>query len=379
MKKLIKYSLLPISSFFLGMNAVHATSYQIFADLNFSNPAALNSVKNDQLVIGGMVLSSQFRFNGTAAGASGTATSNTTDVLPYGRIAKRIAPRLVASFDVTQPYYTNIQYPVNSIVNAFATSTVIRDTNYSPKLSYQVTDRLALGVGIDANYLYNAQLNFAVPPFGNLTNKASSWAMGWDMGLFYVITPATFLNLSFYSKIVQHAYGQSTWGPFQNNSTSADVKLPATTTVNLIQMLSPRWALSGTVRYAEWSTLRYTVIQNSAATNVITVPALFFNNISAELATHYQINNKWGILGAFEYEPNVQPTSTRNVGLPTYTRYIPAVGADYELTKGLKAKFIYAYINSRPPISMSIAPGVTAQGRESVNANAFDFSLTYDI
>jgi long-chain fatty acid transport protein len=381
MKKLLKYSAISLSSIatLVTLTGAHATSYQIFANIAFTNPAALNSIKQGELIIGGAIVDTRFHFTGTAAGVNGSTTSRTTDLLPYGRIAMRLSPKFVASLDITQPYYTAIEYPRNSLVALFATETFIRDTNFSPKLSYQATDKLALGIGFDANQLYNGQLNFVVPPFGVLTNKAESWAYGWDIGLFYVATPATFLNLSYYSKIVQHANGASKWGPFTNNSLSADVKIPATYIANVVQMLCPVWALSATVRYAQWDTLRYTVLQNTAVGVTITVPDQFFNNVSTELATHYQINEKWGVLGAIDYEPNVQPTATRSVGLPTYTRYIPAVGAEYELSKGLKAKLVYAHVFSSPPIDMTISTGFHIHGHEYVNADVFDFSINYDV
>lgn len=379
MKKFFRYSLISLSTMLATLTNVHATSYQIFSGLNFSNPAALNSVKKNEFILGGTTLVSQFGFNGTAAGIYGTASSSTTDFLPYGRFAMRASPKVVVSLDITQPYYTDILYPNDSIVNLFATQTVLRDTNFSPKISYQVNDRLALGIGFDANNLYDGQLSFVLNPNGNLANKASSWGYGWDVGLFYVLRPTTFLNLSYYSKIVQHARGTSTWGSATNNSFSADAKLPATYIANIIQMLSAQWALSGTARYTQWNTLRYTVLQNTAAAAVITVPDHFYNNVSLEAATRYQVNTKWAVLGAFDYEPNVQPTFTRNVGLPTYTRFIPALGAEYEFVKGLKGKFVYAYVYSRPPINMTIATGQTITGRVGVNANAFDLSLIYDV
>ena len=381
MSKLFKYSAISFSAAIistLSLTNSYATSYQIFADLNFSNPAALNSVHEAEFILGGTTLFDRFHFTGTAAGVGGTATSRTTNYFPYGRIAVRITPKLVAGLDITQPYYTNIQYPRNSVVNLFATETILRDTNFSPKISYQATERLALGLGLDINNFYNGQLNFVVPPLGVMTNKADSWAWGFDAGLFYVITPATFLNLTYYSKIVQHASGTSNWGPIQNNSFSADVKLPATYIANVIQMLSPIWALSATVRYTEWNTVRYLVLQNTAV-GTITVPEHLYNNISTELATHYQLNEKWGVLGAIDYEPNMQPTYTRNPGLPSYTRVYPSIGADYELIKGVKAKLIYAHVFSKTPINMSIASGAHIQGHSYLNADAIDFSITYDI
>jgi long-chain fatty acid transport protein len=293
----------------------------------------------------------------------------------------RLSPKIVVGLDITQPYFTDIQYPVGSFVNNFATTTIIRDTNISPKLSYQATERLALGIGFDANNMYNGQLNFVVPvPFigGNMVNSATSWGYGFDLGLFYVATRSTFLNLAYYSKIVQHATGTSTLGPIVNQAFSADVKLPTTVIGNVIQMLSPTWALSGTIRYTQWDTVKYLVLQHTAVGN-LTIPDFFFNNLSYELATHYQFNDKWAGIAAFDYEPNVQPTWTRNVGLPTYTRTIPAIGAEYEIQKGLKAKFIYAHVFSKPPINMALATGQTITGHDYLNADAYDFSITYDI
>ena len=97
----------------------------------------------------------------------------------------------------------------------------------------------------------------------------------------------------------------------------------------------------------------------------------------AELDTHYQINQKWGTLGGIAFEPNVQPTFTRNPGLPTYTRVALAAGAEYEMIKGLKAKLVYAHVFSKAPLNMSISTGAHIQGHE--NVDAVDFSINYDV
>lgn len=379
MNKLFKYSAISLGcALSFSVTNAYATSYQIFADNNFSNPAALNSVKQGELMIGALGMNQRYHFIGTAAGVGGSTTSRTNDLLPYGRIAMRLTPQIVVGIDITQPWFTDIQYPRNSFINAFSTETFLRDTNYSPKISYQATPQLALGAGFDANHFYNGQLNFAVPPFGNMVNNADSWAYGFDLGIFYVITKATFLNLAYYSKIVQHAGGVSTWGPLTNNHFSADVKLPATTIANLVQMLSPVWALSGTIRYTQWNTVRFLTLQNTAI-GTLTVPEHLYNNFSYELATHYQVNQKWGAIGALDYEPTMQPTFTRNPGLPSYTRWIAAVGGDYEIVKGLKAKLVYAHVISKPPIDMRISTGARITGHDYLNVDALDFSITYDV
>ena len=180
MKKFSKFAALSLSSVIslAAFTSAHATSYQIFTNIGFTNPASLNSIKKAEFIMGGLIINSRFHFTGTAAGVRGSTTSRTEDYLPYGRVAMRFSPKWVGSFDITQPYFTDIQYPRNSVVKFFATETFIRDTNFSPKVSYQATERLALGAGLDFNNLYNGQLNFVVPPLGVMTNKADSWAYG---------------------------------------------------------------------------------------------------------------------------------------------------------------------------------------------------------
>lgn len=366
-----------IASQFIFSNA-YASSYQIFGDLMFDNPATLNRVKKGQMIIGGAVVNPRIRFVGTASGVSGSASSRVLDLIPYGRLAVRLTPKLVIGVDITQPYYTDVQYPRDSIVKSFSTETIIRDTNFSLRGSYQVTKQLALGLGLDANNLYNGQLNFNLAPLGLITNKADGWAYGWDAGLFYTITRSTFLSLSYFSRIIQHLNGVSQWGPLTNKSLSAHLPLPATTILNITQMLSPYWALSGTLRYTQWNTLRYVNLQNTAAGNIL-IPSFFFSNVSAELGTRYQLNQKLALFGSFNYEPNVQPTWTRNPGLPTYTRYRPAIGGEYTLTKGLKAKMIYGHTFSKPPIDITSATGAVAKGRIHLNTDIYVLSIIYDV
>jgi len=110
MKKLGKFAALSLSGIvsLATFSNANATSYQIFTNIGFANPAALNSVKQGQFIIGGLTLASRFHFVGTAAGVSGSTTSRTDDFLPYGRIAMRFSPKWVGSVDITQPYYTDI-------------------------------------------------------------------------------------------------------------------------------------------------------------------------------------------------------------------------------------------------------------------------------
>ena len=80
----------------------------------------------------------------------GKAVTDTNTVLPYARFASRFDDKWVVSFDVSHPLFANVSYPVSSFMSKAGTDAIIYDTNYSPKVSYQILDTLALGIGFEA-------------------------------------------------------------------------------------------------------------------------------------------------------------------------------------------------------------------------------------
>lgn len=211
---------------FLSQN-VFAAAYQIFSELAYDNPAALNSVKKGQIVLGMGIPTVTFHFKGSNGPLYGRADASGTNVLPFGRLAWRLSPKIVTSLDITNPVYSDFKYPVDSVVSTLGTSTVMIGRNYSPKISYEIKPGLAVGVGFDAHNFSNLQLSFAAAPFGELANRASGWAYGWDAGIFYALTQTTFASLSYYSQLNHEDTGTSSWGPFATDNYQANVVLPA--------------------------------------------------------------------------------------------------------------------------------------------------------
>lgn len=351
-------------------------AYQLFANIAYSNPAELAGVKNRELLLGGTALFPVFIFSGMYNSTYGRATSHASGFIPYGRLAWRLNPKIVAGLNITEPAFTTINYGNNSIVSAYSVSTIVRDVDIGPQLSYQVTPRLSVGAGLDANRMYNLQLNFAVPPNGVLTNKFSNWGYGWNAGLSYGLTPSTFLNLSYYSKITHHAYGTSTWGGHASTRDNTTISLPATYTLNVIQLLSSKFLLSGTLRFIQWNVQRYVNLNNTAAGN-FSFPQSYSNGWDMQLAGRYQAAPQVGVLGALSYDTNVESTPYRPVGLPTYSVFVPAVGVDYSFAKSWMVKLIYAHAFSHPSIRLAGLPGPLV-GNVKINANLVDLSIKYD-
>lgn len=370
-RRLISISLLITSanSFALGP--------QTFLGLNYSNPAALNNIHQAEFILGGAELLPDTEVIGTYAGRSGSTSSNTNNFLPYGRLAYRLYPTLVIGIDMTQPAFTGFQYPVNSFINTVAVTSYGRDNDLSPRLSWQATEKLALGIGINFNNLYNTQINFVIPGRGLLTNKADSWAYGFNAGFVYAIDKISNIGFSYYSQIIQHASGVSNVGTVTTQNVKFNVVLPATYSLDYSRMLRSNWYVDAMLHYTVWSPFRYIVIENSAVGN-ITLPLHYYNNFDYSLVTKYDYNSKWSLLGKVEYNPAFQPTAYMTPGYPIFNGFIMGAGAQYAMSKGLYAKFIYGHAFGNPALHTTL-PGGTLTGRMHIPANLYDFSITYDV
>ena len=354
-----------------------ATGYQIFPTLAYDNPATLNTTSKMSAILGATDIGVGMKYSGSVGNNIGTAESNTNIVLPYLRLAYRIDPKWVTSFDISHPLLSNITFPSTSIVSPVAIDDIIIDTNYSPKASYQMTDKLAIGFGFDANQVSDAQVNFGGPPLGKMTNKTSGWNYGWDAGLAFQINQSNFLNANYYSEInFSNLTGYSQQGNVKHANFSDNLVVPATWTLNLVHKPTSLWTVVETCRYIQWSAEKNLALVNSAGGNII-FPLNYNDSWSAQLATRYQVSEKWGVGIAAEYDSSPQSTAFRPIALPATSITLLGTSLDYALTSEWSAKLQYAYIFANPEINQA---GPTPQlGHVNIGVNIVDLGIAWKI
>lgn len=403
MKKLFK-SFITVTSLgistLLPLNA-DAGSYQIFTYLNYENPAELSAIEKSRLILGGTTVFTRQKFTGAAGPGplTGTAISNSVTYLPYGRIATRLAPlpQVVVGLDVTDPAYGTANYLANSIVRFQALKITFLSIDFSPKVSYQVTERLALGVGFNANLLTNpTKFDFAVPLTGPslsgpvLINRAKgNWAYGWNAGVSFTATPKTFLSFSYFSKISHHLKGSSSltfgtpFGPITNTSNPrATLPIPAVYSLGIVQLLmSDAIALSATARYFQWNVLKSISLGPlPAPLPPVTFPFTYRNSWQARLAARFQFSEHWAVLGEGSYDSDPSILATRGVALASCPIWSLGVGAEYFITKSLNIRLFYGHGFLRAPINTPSLdfPGFQTVGKMKISGNGIDLGLTWN-
>lgn len=374
---LMKSTKILILMFFLliaSINKIYAAAYQQFTNLAYDNPATLNTTQQLSVMIGGTYLQGKLHFNGVNGFLSGTSTSDESTVLPYGRLAIRITPQIVLGVDVTTLQYTSIFYTPNSVISTLSTATLLKSFDISPRLSWQINEKLAVGIGLLIDRLYKSSLSFYIPPF-QLINEGGDWALGGTIGLSYNLNKMTFVNLSYATPLQHKPEGPSKWGPLHSPNYTSNAPLPGIFTLNLVRVINPEWIVIGTARYVLWGISKTLYLKNTALGG-FTIPQNDFNSWIAQIATHYQLSNVWGIAGTIIYESNAEPTAFRPVGLPTYSILSLGLGADYNINKFWNLKLLYGHAFSNPPIN-TVGPLGPVIGRININGNLVDLSLNY--
>ncbi|CAM2961821.1 outer membrane protein [Legionella steigerwaltii] len=378
MKKLC-FNLIIVIGFNSFITAAYATSYQRTIDLAYDNPALLKTVNKSEVLLGDSYIYGIFQFVGKLGALTGSATSRQHYNYPYGRIAFRINPKIVAGVDITHLEYANIVFPLNSIVSKLLTATIIKSIDVVPKVSYQLTRQIALGGALNIDNTYDLQVNNIVPPFGNLVNKAADrGAIGWGVGATYAPSSTTNLELSYFSKIMHHVTGTSTWGPFENNHYKLNYPLPALASLGISKSLGSKWLLKAMIRYQWYEAFQALVLQNTALGQTLNLPQGYRNTWVGLASAHYQVDEKWGVLVGSEYNTDPQPLLYRSVGLAGYSATALIGGIDYAFTKEFSAKLTYAHIISFPPLDKVTRVGLLT-GKEFIQVNNFDLLFIWRI
>ena len=258
-----------------------------------------------------------------------------------------------------------------------------------------MNDKLAIGGGIDINHLVatfdlSDTLGFG-NAYGQLHNKASGTAVGWNLGFLFKALQGTIVRGSYHSQIKHRHAGLSTHnriavnipgvGPFaapsRETRNKATVWLPDTINLSLTQFINKDWFFDFTARWTRWSLVDNVTIENSALPVQLQprpyyVPVKMHDNMAFRLATEFKIVEKWsGLLGA-EFSTNPQPIDYKLAPLPIDDAIQVGIGVKYRPMKQIEIQVLYGTGWSNPDFN-----NATNSGKLKIRGHTIDVGLTY--
>ena len=448
----------------ISLAGAGGAAYAEDATTNFSNPAGLVNLKNPEFVAGGTIVQTSGDFSGVACGGvNGAVTSQgiaisacnptpananggTTSFVPEFSYGMPITDRIYAGISFTAPFGLSTNYGDDSTLRYQATKSTIQTIDINPGIAFKFNDQFSVGGGISAQQMsadLNSDFNFmpnttlvhsTTTPFGPalttrqytdsvVKNSADDWGWGWNLGALYQFSPGSRVGLSYRSAVQHDLQGTSKYSggsgrqdttlggtpvappiadpyPTFKTDTSADIKLPATTTASFFQEINPQWAMLASVYYTQWSSIQNLTLKNVAFVDTtaqsnttpilppqgrdVTYPENFKNTWRYSLGTEYNLTDAWTLRAGGSYDQSPVNNTDRTVRLPDTNRWIGAVGAGYKINQYVKLDAAYMHIWFQDASINQPGEGVpqylsSSVGTVNVDANLYSLQAVVDI
>lgn len=238
-------------------------------------------------------------------------------IIPFGYYVHKLNEKAAIGFGLFAPFGTSTDYATGSLASGFADETQLSAIEFQPSFSYQITDTLSFGAGLDIVYaegllskeldlvplaaayqVYGAQVAGGVDEARRINPEAyrgfenkieiagDDWAYGFNFGLMWDISESTTVGFAYRSEIDLELEGESEFstsdgvvafldpdregpvpaGIYPVDGASGRVEMqnsyvpltgPHTATFSIAHQFNEKLQLLAGATWADWSSFKY--------------------------------------------------------------------------------------------------------------------------
>lgn len=323
-----------------GLGTAHAGSAAI-ADTaagQFYNPAGLSRLDGVQVSAGitGVRPRVEFANKGSTGASLGVGDGGDAGrwlATANASLSWRLNPDLSIGFGITSPFGLDLDYENdNWLGRMHAQRAELSTLNYSPAIAYRISERVAVGFGLDYQTI---DLDFA-NAVSRLKGDDGSW--GWNAGALFTLSPAMRVGISYRSAIEHDLEGSA-----NGQAARARIEMPDTAILSVWQQVSDRWEAMGDLSYTRWDRLKnLNFVNRNTGVLLASEPFAYGNSWRVAWGAAYLFSDavklKFGI--AYERSPSGSPT--RNAWAPDNDALRLSLGGQLRLGSGrLDAGYSY--------------------------------------
>ncbi|MBO6548180.1 MAG: transporter [Rhizobiales bacterium] len=288
--------------------------------------------------------------------------------VPASYAAWRINDKLTIGYGFNAPFGLASEADENVYAGQYDfREAELKTFNFNPVVGYQVSDTLAIGVGLQAQFA-DLNLKQAVITGGAAVNDPSAnvnvedWGFGFTAGLLWRPVKGTSIGVGYRSRIENTLEGTLDIDglPSRTQFVKADLDLPEIVTVSLRQDITSNLRVLGTFEWTNWSIFKTVeLLDKDTGAAVTTInpgnvaagaqPLTIEGNwddgyfLSGGIEYDYsdQLTLRTGI--AYEWSP-IQKATQRLVTVPDADRLWLSVGATYKYNENVTFDLAYTHI-----------------------------------
>jgi long-chain fatty acid transport protein len=359
-----------------GLGTAHAGSAASAdtAAAQFYNPAGLSRLDGVQVSAGITGVRPRVEFDdkgstGASLGIGDGGDAGRWLATVNASLGWRLNGDLSIGFGITSPFALDLDYEQdNWLGRMHAQRAELRTRNYNPAIAYRISERVAVGFGL--NY-QTIDLDF-VNAASRLQGDDGSW--GWNAGALFTLSPAMRVGISYRSAIEHDLEGSA-----NGQATRARIDMPDTAILSVWQQVSDRWEAMGDLSYTRWDRLKnLNFVNRNTGVLVASEPFAYGNSWRLAWGAAYLLSDavklKFGI--AYERSPSGSPT--RNAWAPDSDALRLSLGGQWRLGSGrLDAGYSYHLAKDAKIVQNRVVGGLTNTLRGEYETGTHTLGIQY--
>ena len=356
----------------------------------FKNPAGMSRLEGTQFQGGLQALYGDVRFSPDARTSpllGNDGGGNAVGLLPGGSLFVvvplgekwRVGLGSLSYFGLAEKYNDNW------VGRYYVQESALIGMSLMPSVSYQATDWLSVGAGLNAMYGYlNTKLavNNLGGADGQMTLSDRTWGFGGNVGIMIQASEKTRFGVTYLSAVkLNFADTPAFTGlgpvltPILANPSELNLGMlvPQSVMVSAYHTLNDQWALMADFGWQDWS--QFGNVQAGVETGgTTTVNLNYQDTFHGAVGAQYHASDKWLLSGGVAFDSSAVTSANRTVTLPMGQAWRFGLGAQYQISRTVNLGAAYTFLWAG---NMSVDQGSPASVRGRVSGSFENASFSF--
>lgn len=374
-----------------GMGNAFAGGAAVAEDAStiFFNPAGMSRLSGRQLSVAAHAIRPSAKFTGTASGlaplqAAGTGLGGDAGswaLVPNAYFAMELNPQTRIGLGINAPFGLQTNYDANWMGRYQAIKSKIETINLNPAVSYDVSDKVTLGLGLNYQQIsgeLTSMVNYSgaayaagfaaggLPGAGAalaavggpgkeglsmLVGKDAAW--GYNFGALFKLSPQTRIGVAYRSKIKYNLSGSVAFAnrpaflnaALANQSVTLAITMPDSLSISGFHQLNDKWDIMADATWTGWSVFQQlNVLKANGASLSAATPENWKDTWRISAGGSYHYNENWTARMGVAYDQAPVADQFRTVRIPDNNRFWLSLGGQYKPSKQGAFDFGYSHL-----------------------------------
>ncbi|HEX5363218.1 MAG TPA: outer membrane protein transport protein [Gallionella sp.] len=364
-----------------GMGNAYAGGAAVADDAStiFFNPAGLSRLSGKQLVVAAHAIRPSAKFGNTGSTAAGFQTlgGNGGDAgswvgVPNAYFAMELSPKMKAGVGLNAPFGLQTQYDANWAGRFQAIKSSIQTVNLSPSFSYEITDAVSIGAGLNYQRIsgeLTSSTNYSAAAFsvggagalaaiggagveGLSTMTGSDSAWGYNLGALFKVGEQTRVGVAYRSRIKYNLTGTVVFAnrpaalaaAIPDGPVTLGVTLPESFSASVFHQIDDKWDVMADATMTGWSSFQQLKVLRTNGATVLNVPENWRDTWRIAVGANHHYSEQWTSRMGLSYDQSPVPDAFRTARIPDADRFEIALGGQYKSGRNSAIDFGYAHL-----------------------------------